>query len=355
MSRCHIIIMAGGTGGHIFPGLAVAARLREHGAGVSWLGTPHGLENRLVQGAGIELDRVGIRGLRGRGLLGWLLAPLNVLRAMWQARHILRARRPDCVLSLGGYAAGPGGLAARVLGIPLVVHEQNAVAGLTNRVLARIAARVFTGFPGALKGSAVSGNPVRAEIASMPAPEQRFSQRTGRLRLLVIGGSQGAAVFNDTVPAALARLSVAQRPEVLHQTGNKQHQQTLENYKKAGVEADVVAFVDDMAAAWAGADLAICRAGALTVAELAAAGVPSLLVPFPHAVDDHQTINAHYLTEGGAAWMLPQAGFTAEAVAAILETAERPALLKMARNARERALPDAAEVVARGCLEVASC
>lgn len=349
-----VMIMAGGTGGHIFPGLAVAESLKARGASVSWLGTPHGLENRLVPEAGIELDRIGIRGLRGRGLLGWLLAPFNIVRAMWQARCILRARHPDCVLCLGGYAAGPGGLAARVLGIPLVVHEQNAVAGLTNRVLAGIAARVFTGFPGALKGGEVSGNPVRAEIASIPAPEQRFSQRTGRLRLLVIGGSQGAAVFNDTVPAALARLPVAQRPEVLHQTGNKQHQQTLENYKKAGVEADVVAFVDDMAAAWAGADLAICRAGALTVAELAAAGVPSLLVPFPHAVDDHQTMNAHYLTEGGAAWALPQAGFTAEAVAAILEKADRAALLAMARSARARALPDAAEIVARGCLEVAS-
>ena len=356
MTRDHsttggVMILAGGTGGHIFPGLAVARQLIAEQVRVTWLGTPHGLENRLVPAAGIELERVGIQGLRGRGIAGWLAAPVRILRAMVQARRILRRRRPGCVLSLGGYAAGPGGLAARLLGIPLVVHEQNAIPGLTNRLLAPLASRVCTGFPSTFDKAVVTGNPVRPEIAALPAPQIRFAGRTGRLNLVVIGGSQGAQVFNETVPAALARLPAAKRPVVLHQAG-KQQQQAQNQYKKAGVQARVVDFVDDMAGTWAGADFALCRAGALTVAELAAAGVPAILVPFPHAVDDHQTANARFLSEAGAAWLVSQDEFSQTWLAERIESLDRNLLAEMAARARNLARPDAASAVAAVCREV---
>jgi len=346
-----VTILAGGTGGHIFPGLAVAEALRADGVDVRWLGTPHGLENRLVPAAGIELDRVRITGLRGRGALGWLTAPFRVLRAMWQARGILKRTRPDCTLSMGGYAAGPAGLASRMLSIPLVIHEQNSVAGLTNRWLAPFAKIVCTGFPDVLSNARVTGNPVRDEIESLPEPAPRLAGRTGPLRLLVIGGSQGAQVFNQVVPEALARLPSEQRPVTRHQAG-RQLQSAENNYSSAGVDAEVVEFIDDMAAAWAWADFAICRSGALTVAELAAAGVPALLVPFPAAVDDHQTGNARYLADAGAAWLMPQDDFTPERLADHISGVCRELTESMARRARALARPAAARRVADACREV---
>ena len=346
-----VMILAGGTGGHIFPGLAVARVLREAGARVSWLGTPHGLENRLVPAAGFDFQRVGIQGLRGRGLAGWLAAPVRIVRAMWQARRIFKTDRPGCVLSMGGYAAGPAGVAARLMGIGLVIHEQNAVAGWTNRLLRPWARAVCTGFPNVFDNARVTGNPVRREIGELPEPTARYRDRSGPLRLLVIGGSQGASVFNQVVPEALARLSAEHRPEVRHQAG-RQLQSAKDNYDKAGVSAQVAEFVDDMAEAWAWADFALCRAGALTVAELAAAGVPAILVPFPAAVDDHQTANARFLVDAGAGWLMPQAEFTPGRLAGLIEALTRPELARMASIARTRAAPDSAVQVARVCAEV---
>jgi len=346
-----VTILAGGTGGHIFPGLAAAGELTRAGLAVSWLGTPHGLENRLVPAAGIDLDRVSIRGLRGRGLAGWLLGPWRVVRATWQAWRILGTRRPGCVLSMGGYAAGPGGIAARLRGIGLVIHEQNAIPGWTNRLLRPLARAVCTGFPDVFPDARVTGNPVRKDIAALPDPATRYRNRTGPLRLLVIGGSQGAAVFNEVVPKALARLPAEHRPEIRHQAG-KQLAPAIENYNQAGVAADVAEFVDDMAAAWAWADLAICRAGALTVAELAAAGVASVLVPFPFAVDDHQTANARFLAQAGAAELIPQPAFTPASLAARISALDRARLAEMADRARGLARVDAAASVAAACREV---
>jgi UDP-N-acetylglucosamine--N-acetylmuramyl-(pentapeptide) pyrophosphoryl-undecaprenol N-acetylglucosamine transferase len=351
MSGPRVMIMAGGTGGHIFPGLAVAEALQRRGAEVSWLGTLAGLESRLVPRAGIELDPISIQGLRGRGLFGWLVAPWRVLRAAWQARGIMRRRRPQCVLSMGGYVAGPGGLAARLMGIPLIIHEQNAIAGLTNRLLRPLARKVLTGFPETLDDAEHIGNPVRAEIAAIDDPRRRMAERDGPLRILVIGGSQGAAAFTHVVPEALARIDAASRPKVVHQAG-RQLEPTRQAYAQCGVEGDVYEFIDDMATAWANADLAICRSGALTVAELAAAGVASVLVPFPHAVDDHQTANARFLSDAGGAWLVGQPEFSSQWLAALLERTNREELAGMAARAREQARVDAAEQVAAACLEV---
>lgn len=352
MSQARVMIMAGGTGGHIFPGLAVARQLASQDVDVNWLGTPHGLENRLVPAAGFELQKISISGLRGRGLLGWLAAPFRVVRAMLQARQVLKKNRPNCVLSMGGYVAGPGGLMARLMGIPLVIHEQNAIAGMTNRWLRPLARRVMTGFPDVLRGGEHCGNPVRDEIAALPDPDQRYSSRNGPLVVLVIGGSQGARAFNEVIPQALALLPETSRPQVIHQAG-RQYDATTEAYRAAGVNADVIEFIDDMAAAWARADLAICRAGALTIAELEAAGVASLLVPFPAAVDDHQTANAQYLTAAHAAWLMPQTEFSAERLAERLRGVNRAQLAAMAGRARALARPRATDAVAAACLEVA--
>ncbi|MGY6554117.1 MAG: undecaprenyldiphospho-muramoylpentapeptide beta-N-acetylglucosaminyltransferase [Wenzhouxiangella sp.] len=353
MSRTRVMIMAAGTGGHIFPGLAVARALLERGAEVSWLGTPSGLENRLVPAAGLSLDPIGISGLRGRGLTGWLLAPVTVLRAMAQARAIFRRRRPQCVLSMGGYVAGPGGLMARLMGIPLLIHEQNAVAGLTNRLLRPLARRVLSGFPDVLKGAQHCGNPVREAIQSLPEPALRYARRSGRLKVLVVGGSQGSAALGRIVPQALALIPPAARPELLHQAG-RQLDDTRAHYTQAGVEAEVIEFIDDMASAWGDADLAICRAGALTIAELAAAGVPAVLVPFPYAVDDHQTANARFLVDAGAAWLAPEAEWTPEKLAALLSGVTREQLRQMADKARAQARPDAVDQVVQACLEAAA-
>jgi len=352
MSSPSVMVMAAGTGGHIFPGLAVAHSLDDRGASVSWLGTPQGLENRVVPPTGIHLDRIPIEGLRGRGLLGWLAAPLRIARAMLAARRVFIQQRPSCVLSMGGYVAGPGGVMAWIMGIPLIVHEQNAIAGLTNRLLRPLARRVMTGFPETLKHGEHCGNPVRSSIAELPPPEQRYRDREGPLRVLVIGGSLGAAAFARTIPLALARLEPDRRPVITHQAG-RQLDATRDAYAEAGVDGQVVEFIDRMEQAWGEADLAICRAGALTVAELAAAGVPAILVPFPYAVDDHQTANARYLTDGGAGWLMPESDFGPERLAEQLAGLTRDQLASMADKARALARPRADERVAAACLEVA--
>ncbi|MCE3285272.1 MAG: murG, partial [Steroidobacteraceae bacterium] len=297
MTRKVALVMAGGTGGHVFPALATARVLQRHGFDVVWLGTERGIEARLVPAAGIPIEWLSVSGLRGKGIAALLTAPVRLLVALSQAMRAIRKHQPRVVLGAGGFASGPGGIAAWLLRRPLVVHEQNAVAGMTNRVLARFATRVLEGFPGSfgrgVKAERV-GNPVRPEIVAVPPPERRYAGREGHARLLVFGGSQGAARLNAVLPAAVGELPVALRPEVLHQTGRHNYEETVQAYRARGIEADVRPFIDDMASAYGWADLAVCRSGALTVAELAAAGVPALLVPFPAAVDDHQTRNAEY-------------------------------------------------------------
>ncbi|MCK0511926.1 undecaprenyldiphospho-muramoylpentapeptide beta-N-acetylglucosaminyltransferase [Aromatoleum buckelii] len=349
-----LLVMAGGTGGHIFPGVAVAEQLRGRGWRIVWMGNPDGMEARIVPQHGYETSWVRFGALRGKGLLRKLLLPLNLLRGFWQAQGELRRIRPDVVLGMGGYVTFPGGMMAALLGRPLVLHEQNSVAGLANRVLAGVADRVLSGFPHALKKAGWVGNPVRADIAAVPPPDERFAGRSGPLKLLVVGGSLGAAVLNDTVPKALARIDKAQRPIVTHQAGAKQLEALRAAYAAAGVEGELLPFIDDMASRYAEADLVVCRAGALTVAELAAVGAASLLVPFPHAVDDHQTGNAHFLADRGAAYLLPQPEFDAERLAGIIESLARDRLLDMATKARALAKPRATEAVAQACEELAA-
>lgn len=344
--------MAGGTGGHIFPGLAVAAALRARGVPVAWLGSRRGLENRLVPGAGIELVTIAVAGLRGKGVLALLLAPLALLRALLQALAVLRRLRPRCAISFGGYAAGPGGLAAWLLRCPLLVHEQNRIPGVTNRVLAKLSRRVLSGFPDALPRAEWLGNPVRAVIAGLPPPPQRLADRAGPLRLLVLGGSQGARALNAGVPAALATLAGKAAIEVRHQCGERLVDAARAAYAGTAVAVSLEPFIEHMDEAYGWADLVVCRAGALTVAELAAAGVASLLVPFPHAVDDHQTRNAEWLVEAGAAELLPEGpGLEAALAGRIGALAlDRGALSRMAQAARALARADAAERVADACL-----
>ncbi|NMG64940.1 undecaprenyldiphospho-muramoylpentapeptide beta-N-acetylglucosaminyltransferase [Azoarcus indigens] len=349
-----LMVMAGGTGGHIFPGIAVAEALREKGWRIVWMGNPDGMEARIVPARGYDTAWVRFGALRGKGLVRKLLLPLNLLSGFWQALRELRRVKPDVVLGMGGYITFPGGMMAALAGRPLVLHEQNSVAGLANRVLAGVADRVLSGFPGVLKKAGWVGNPVRAEIAAVAAPEARFAGREGPLKVLVVGGSLGAAVLNETVPQALARLPQEQRPRVLHQAGEKQIEALRTAYAGAGVEGELRPFIDDMAAAYAEADLVICRAGALTVAELAAVGAASLLVPFPHAVDDHQSGNARFLADRGAAYLLPQTELNAERLAGILASLDRPRLLQMAVHARAQAKPRATEAVARICEELAA-
>jgi UDP-N-acetylglucosamine--N-acetylmuramyl-(pentapeptide) pyrophosphoryl-undecaprenol N-acetylglucosamine transferase len=348
-----VMIMAGGTGGHVFPGLAVADRLREAGWRVIWLGSRAGMESRLVPARGYEMAWVDFSGLRGKGPIAFALLPLRLLRAFWQSAMALVRHRPDVVLGLGGYVSFPGGMMAVLLAKPLAIHEQNSVAGLANKVLAGIADRVLAGFPGALAKARVVGNPVRSEIAALESPETRYASREGPLRLLVVGGSLGAKALNDTLPLALAQMPADQRPHVVHQSGTQHATALVEAYNNAGVQAETPAFIEDMAAAYAQADLVVCRAGALTVAELAAAGVASVLVPFPHAVDDHQTSNARYLSEAGAAVLLPQRQLSAEGLASLLTGMTRQRLREMAIAARKLALPDATTHVARECMELA--
>ena len=351
-----VLIMAGGTGGHIFPGLAVADCLRRQGIPVSWLGATGAMECQRVPAAGIELNTVDIAGIRGKGLVSWLGFPWRLLRAVVQAVRLVGAVSPACAVSFGGYAAGPGGLAAKVRGVPLLVHEQNRLPGMTNRVLARLANTVLQAFPGTWPESLHPkdcGNPVRASVSQVELPAIRMRERSGPPRLLITGGSQGARALNRVVPAALALLPEDQRPRVQHQAGKGWQSETREAYRSAGIEAEVMEFIDDMATAYAWADLVVCRAGALTVSELAAAGLGAVLVPFPHAVDDHQTLNAAFLVEAGAAELMPEAECTPEALAGSFFRllGDRVRLLEMANAARSVAIPDSADRVAALCRE----
>jgi UDP-N-acetylglucosamine--N-acetylmuramyl-(pentapeptide) pyrophosphoryl-undecaprenol N-acetylglucosamine transferase len=357
--------MAGGTGGHVFPALAVADCLRGQGWRVVWLGTKNGMEAKLVPQKGYEMEWLDFSGVRGKGFIRLVFLPLQILRAFFQSAAAIFRQRPDVVLGMGGYTAFPGGMMASLLAKPLAIHEQNSIAGLTNRVLACLADRVLVAFPGAFAGSKDKpllcarpktewcGNPVRAEIAALPAPDVRLEGREGRLRLLVVGGSLGAQALNEMVPKALAHIPAERRPEVVHQAGAKHVDALRQNYAAAGVEADVRAFLDDMAQMYAWCDVVVCRAGALTVAELAAAGAAGILVPFPHAVDDHQTTNARFLSEAGAAILLPQADLTPEKLAGLIASLERPKLLEMAQAARKLAKPEATAAVAKACMELA--
>ena len=349
-----VMILAGGTGGHIFPGLAVAKVLRARGVPVTWLGADGAMETRLVPQHDIAIDTLAISGLRGKGKLALLGAPVRVLRAIRAAGFVLRERKPRAVVSFGGFAAGPGGLAARLMQLPLLVHEQNRAPGMTNKVLSRFARRVLTGFPGSFAGEEAVGNPVRAEIAAVPAPAERFAGRSGSLRLLVLGGSQGARVLNNAVPNALAALGHPD-VEVRHQCGEKLRAEAEAAYAQAGVRASVEPFIADMAAAYAWADLVVCRAGASTLAELCAVGVGSVLVPFAAAVDDHQTRNAEYLVQAGAAVLLKQDDALAEHLQPVLRQllADPARRLAMAQAARGLAKPDAAERIADIILEEA--
>ena len=359
MTRKVALIMAGGTGGHVFPALATARVLQRRGYDIVWLGTQQGIEARLVPAAGIPVEWLSVSGLRGKGAATLLAAPFRLLVAINQAMRAIRRHQPRVVLGAGGFASGPGGIAAWLLGRPLVVHEQNAVAGLTNRVLARLARRVLEGFPNSF-GSGVRaervGNPVRPEIVAIAPPERRYAGREGAVRLLVFGGSQGAARLNAVLPAAIGELPAALRPAVLHQTGKHNFEETVQAYRSRGIEADVRPFIDDMASAYGWADLAVCRSGALTVTELAAAGVPAILVPFPAAVDDHQTRNAQYAVQAGAAKLLPEGDLTPISLAALLRAlleAGRPLLLRMAVAARASAIVDADERLADACVQAA--
>ena len=351
--RRTVLIMAGGTGGHVMPGLAVGAELARRGWQVIWLGAPGSMEARLVPLHGIPMRWVRFSGLRGKGLLTMALLPFNLLRAFWQSLRVLREVRPAVVLGMGGYVAFPGGMMASLLGLPLVVHEQNAVAGLANRVLARLADSVLVAFPDALPGARWCGNPVRTAVLDIDPPVERFSPRKGALQLLVVGGSLGAAALNETVPPALGLLAVQERPQILHQCGRGRREQVEQLYRAAGVDAQVHEFIDDMAGAYGDADLVVCRAGAMTIAELAAAGVGALLVPFPHAVDDHQTRNAGFLADAGAAVLIPQAELTPARLAAELRARSREQLLEMAVRARTMARRDATGCVADACEAVA--
>lgn len=347
-----ILIMAGGTGGHIFPALAVAEKMRGRGWNVVWLGNPEGMEARLVPQHGFEMVGLQFAALRGKGLLRKLLLPFNLLRGFWQAQKAIRQVQPEVVLGMGGYITFPGGMMASLLGKPLVVHEQNSVAGLANRVLAGVADQIVSGFPDVLTKGVWVGNPVRPEIAALAPPAERYTERTGALRLLVIGGSLGAQVLNEMVPQGMALLTAEQQPQIVHQAGEKHIEALKANYAAVGVQAHCVSFIEDMAGAYEWADLVICRAGALTVAELAAAGVASILVPFPHAVDDHQTGNAKFLVEAGGAILLPQNELTADSIA-LIRNYSRGQLLEMAEKARSLAKPDATEEVANICAESA--
>jgi UDP-N-acetylglucosamine--N-acetylmuramyl-(pentapeptide) pyrophosphoryl-undecaprenol N-acetylglucosamine transferase len=356
-----VMIMAGGTGGHVFPALAVAEHLRTADARISWLGTRRGLESDLVPSHGIDIDYMDIEGIRGRGVGALLKAPILLWRSIRQALSVLAEFKPQVVLGMGGFASGPGAVAARLKGIPVVIHEQNSVAGTTNRLSALIATRVMQGFPDTLKGGEWCGNPVRPAIANLAPPQKRLAKRKGATKLLILGGSRGALAINSMLPKALARIDSSVRPEVIHQTGKAHLQATINDYQKLGLNVkngkiNVVAFIDGMEDAYGWADFVICRAGALTVAELTSAGLGSLLIPFPFAIDDHQTSNGQLLVDQGAATMLQQSQLTPEILAnEINSICNRPKQrLNMAMCTRELAKNDAAQAVARVCLEVAN-
>ena len=351
-----ILLMAGGTGGHVFPGLAVADYLRDMGWRVVWLGTQAGMEENLVAKRGYDMELINFSGLRGKNAMTWLTLPFRLSRAFLQSIKIIRRVKPDVVLGMGGYPAFPGGMMASLLNKPLVIHEQNSIPGLTNKVLAKIADKVFLGFPQAMQTdndkTVFSGNPVRTEIAQIEIPEKRFSGRDKPLRLLIVGGSLGAQILNTTVPEALQRMPENERPYVIHQAGEKHLAELKQRYAALGVAGEQMAFIDDMAMQYANCDLVLCRAGALTIAELAAAGVPSILVPYPYAVDDHQTSNAKFLSDKNAAVLLPQKELNPQKLMELLLSMTREKLLGMAVAARAQAKPDATAFVANACIQI---
>ena len=353
MSQKTALIMAGGTGGHIFPGLAVAEELRARGWRVHWLGAPGSMDSRLVPPRGFALETIDFGGVRGKGLKTLVLLPLRLLKAFWQALAVMRRVQPDVLVGLGGYITFPGGMMGTLAGKPLVLHEQNSVAGMANKVLAGIAERVFTAFPGVFKKAEWVGNPLRAEFLRQPSPAQRFAGRSGPLRLLVVGGSLGAKALNDTVPQALALIPADQRPQVIHQSGEKQIDALRANYAAAGVDATLTPFIQDTAQAFADADLVIGRAGASTVTEIAAVGAAALFVPFPHAVDDHQTTNARFLVDAGGAWLVPQPEFTPAALAQRLQSLQRGQLMEMATKAQNMKKTEAVAAVVAACEQLA--
>ncbi len=349
MSKKTALIMAGGTGGHIFPGLAVAHALRERGWQVHWLGAPASMEARLVPPQGFALETIDFSGVRGKGIKTLALLPWRLLKALGQALAVVRRVQPDVVVGLGGYISFPGGMAAWLSGKPLVLHEQNSVPGMANKLLTRVAKQVFTAFPNVFAQGHWVGNPLRAAFLQHPEPAQRFAGRSGPLRLLVVGGSLGAKALNDVVPQALALLVPGQRPIVTHQSGAAQIEALQQNYAAAGVEATLTPFIDDTAQAFADADIIVCRAGASTVTEIAAIGAAAVFVPFPAAVDDHQTANARFLVDAGAAWLLPQPELSAQTLAKMLQTLQRPALLQRAIQAKKMQKTEATLMVVSAC------
>ena len=359
MSRGPIMIMAGGTGGHVFPGLAVAEALRARHSSVVWLGTQRGLEARVVPSQGIDVEWISITGVRGRGVTAWLAAPFRIVGAVLQTFAALRRRRPAAVFGMGGFVAGPGGVAAWLARKPLVLHEPNAVAGTTNRLLAPLAARIFTSFPGTFPPSErveVIGTPVRSSFKAIDVPHERFgARRAQQRRLLIVGGSQGARILNRTVPAALALLPEAERPEVWHQAGRLTVDEARAAYAAAGVSARIDTFIDDMPSAYRWADLVVARAGGSTLAELAIVGVGVILVPLATAIDDHQTANARHFAAGGAGLLIPESKLDTAALARALREClgDGDKLLAMADAARAQARPDAADRLASACLELA--
>ena len=353
MSQKTALIMAGGTGGHIFPGLAVAQALRARGWRVHWLGTPGSMESRIVPPQGFAFEAIDFSGVRGKGLTTLALLPLRLLRAFWQALAVVRRVRPDVVLGMGGYVTFPGGMMAVLAGKPLVLHEQNSVAGLANKVLAGVADRIFTAFPSVLKKGQWVGNPLREAFLAQPEPAVRFAGRSGPLRLLVVGGSLGAKALNEIVPQALALIPEAERPQVTHQSGAAQIDALRAHYAAAGVQATLTPFIDDTASAFAQADVVVCRAGASTVTELAAVGAAAVFVPFPAAVDDHQTINAQFLVQAGGGWLVQQRDLTPGGLAQMLQNMERSALVQRAQNAKKMQKTEATAAVVAACEELA--
>lgn len=352
MTRC-ALVMAGGTGGHIFPGLAVAEALREKAWRVHWLGAPGSMESRLVPPRGFTFEAIDFSGVRGKGLATLFLLPLRLLKAFWQSIAVVRRVKPDVVIGLGGYITFPGGMMSVLLGRPLVLHEQNSVAGMANRILAGVADRVFTAFPNVLKKALWVGNPLRSAFLRQPGPVERMGTRAGRLRLLVVGGSLGAKALNDTVPKALALIPEASRPIVLHQSGEKQIDALRASYEAAGVQAELTPFIEDTAQAYADADLIVCRAGASTVTEIAAVGCAAVFVPFPSAVDDHQTTNAKFLVEKGGGWLVQQRDLTPEWLAHLLQVVERGELIQRAMAAKSMQKTNATAEVVAACEELA--
>lgn len=348
------LIMAGGTGGHIFPGLAVAQALRERGWNVRWLGAPGSMESRIVPAQGFPLETIEFSGVRGKGIMTLAFLPMRLLRAFWQALAVVRRVKPDVVVGLGGYISFPGGMMAVLAGKPLVLHEQNSVAGMANKVLASVSHRIFTAFPNVFPKGRWVGNPLRRAFTEQPAPEQRFAGRSGPLRLLVVGGSLGAKALNEIVPQALALIPADVRPVVLHQSGAAQIDALRANYAAAGVAAELTPFIDDTARAFAEADVIVCRAGASTVTEIAAVGAAAIYVPFPSAVDDHQTTNARFLVDAGGGWLMQQSALTAQSLAEMLQNMQRATLLERAGKAKKMQKTDATAEVVAACEELAA-